>query len=70
MAKWTEFVLQEHKLSLRNLEFNMGIKKHGIRCFMVFGSLKEENTKELKPRFLHFVLGVISLNCLNIDSVF
>ena len=70
MAKWTEFVLEEHKPSLRNLEFNMGSKKHGIRCFMVFGSLKEENTKGLQPWFLHFVVGVISLNCLNIDSIF
>lgn len=36
MAKWTEFVLGEYKVSLRNLEFNMGIKKHGSRCFILF----------------------------------
>lgn len=36
MAKWTEFVLGERKISLRNLEFNTGSKKHGIRCLMLF----------------------------------
>lgn len=33
MAKWTEFVLEEYKLSLRSMEFNMSSKKRGIRCF-------------------------------------
>lgn len=31
MAKWIEF-LEEYKLSLKNMEFNMSSKKHGIRC--------------------------------------
>lgn len=35
-----------------------------------FDSLKEENTKGLRLWLLHLVVGVISLNRLNIDSIF
>lgn len=62
--------IEEYMPSLRNLEFNEDSKNMALGVFYCFDSLKKESTKAFELWVLHLAVGVISLNCLNIDSIF